>query len=560
MTDKTKMKFNVLAIFCILIFSFALTPVTFQNDTYYTIKIGEHIVQTGQIDMLDPFSWHEDLPYTYNHWLYDVSTYLVYNLGENIGIGGFCALYIATIILSMILGIVLYYVSCKLCKNQVVAFLVSMATMYLLKNFIAARAQLVTFILFALTILFIEQFISTKKKRYAIYLIIIPILIANLHCAVWPFYFVLYLPYVVEYMLAVLTDMQLYYFIAIKWNELKIKKLTKKGKLDEIGKYQEKIAHLQLDKENGRQLRKKNETKAFKVIFKREDSVKWLMVIMLICTLTGLLTPIGTTPYTLLPKLMQGNTTQNISEHQPLTLINNRAMLIVFTVFLMFLIFTDTKLSLRDFFMLAGLTLLTFMTRRQASMFVIVCGFIFAKMSANFLRKYDKDGTDKVIKIMTSLLGKIFTVLLVILLSFIMYKGKINNEFVNSSSYPVKAADYILEELDINNMRLFNEYNYGSYLLYRGIPVFIDSRADLYAPEFNGKKNADGKYDGRDIFSDYINTSNITKYYEETFEKYKITHVILKTNTKLNMLISRDENYKELYKDNSFVIYERLTK
>ena len=560
MTDKTKMKFNVLAIFCILIFSFALTPVTFQNDTYYTIKIGEHIVQTGQKDMKDPFSWHEDLPYTYNHWLYDVSTYLVYNLGENIGIGGFCALYIATIILSMILGIVLYYVSCKLCKNQVVAFLVSMATMYLLKNFIAARAQLVTFILFALTILFIEQFISTKKKRYAIYLIIIPILIANLHCAVWPFYFVLYLPYVVEYMLAVLTDVQLYYFIAIKWNELKIKKLTKKGKLDEIGKYQEKIAHLQLDKENGRQLRKKNETKAFKVIFKREDSVKWLMVIMLICTLTGLLTPIGTTPYTLLPKLMQGNTTQNISEHQPLTLINNRAMLIVFTVFLMFLIFTDTKLSLRDFFMLAGLTLLTFMTRRQASMFVIVCGFIFAKMSANFLRKYDKDGTDKVIKIMTSLLGKIFTVLLVILLSFIMYKGKINNEFVNSSSYPVKAADYILEELDINNMRLFNEYNYGSYLLYRGIPVFIDSRADLYAPEFNGKKNADGKYDGRDIFSDYINTSNITKYYEETFEKYKITHVILKTNTKLNMLISRDENYKELYKDNSFVIYERLTK
>lgn len=560
MTDKTKMKFNVLAIFCILIFSFALTPVTFQNDTYYTIKIGEHIVQTGQIDMQDPFSWHEDLPYTYNHWLYDVSTYLVYNLGENIGIGGFCALYIATIILSMILGIVLYYVSCKLCKNQVVAFLVSMATMYLLKNFIAARAQLVTFILFALTILFIEQFISTKKKRYAIYLIIIPILIANLHCAVWPFYFVLYLPYVVEYMLAVLTDVQLYYFIAIKWNELKIKKLTKKGKLDEIGKYQEKIAHLQLDKENGRQLRKKNETKAFKVIFKREDSVKWLMVIMLICTLTGLLTPIGTTPYTLLPKLMQGNTTQNISEHQPLTLINNRAMLIVFTVFLLFLIFTDTKLSLRDFFMLAGLTLLTFMTRRQASMFVIVCGFIFAKMSANFLRKYDKDGTDKVIKIMTSLLGKIFTVLLVILLSFIMYKGKINNEFVNSSSYPVKAADYILEELDINNMRLFNEYNYGSYLLYRGIPVFIDSRADLYAPEFNGKKNADGKYDGRDIFSDYINTSNITKYYEETFEKYKITHVILKTNTKLNMLISRDENYKELYKDNSFVIYERLTK
>ena len=34
-------------------------------------------------------------------------------------------------------------------------------------------------------------------------------------------------------------------------------------------------------------------------------------------------------------------------------------------------------------------------------------------------------------------------------------------------------------------------------------------------------------------FSDYINTSNITKYYEETFEKYKITHVILKNKHKI---------------------------
>ena len=32
-----KIKFNILAIFAIIIFSIALTPVTFQNDTYYTI-------------------------------------------------------------------------------------------------------------------------------------------------------------------------------------------------------------------------------------------------------------------------------------------------------------------------------------------------------------------------------------------------------------------------------------------------------------------------------------------------------------------------------------------
>ena len=37
MDKKTKIKFNILAIICILIFSFSLAPKTLQNDTYYTI-------------------------------------------------------------------------------------------------------------------------------------------------------------------------------------------------------------------------------------------------------------------------------------------------------------------------------------------------------------------------------------------------------------------------------------------------------------------------------------------------------------------------------------------
>ena len=141
-TKQTIIKFHVIAVFCILIFSFALTPVTFQNDTYYSIAIGKHIVETKTIDMQDPFSWHEDLPYQYPHWAYDLGTYLVYNLGETIGIGGFCALYIATILLAMTLGLVIYYTTNKLCKNPLVSFFITMFVMYLLKDFITARAQL----------------------------------------------------------------------------------------------------------------------------------------------------------------------------------------------------------------------------------------------------------------------------------------------------------------------------------------------------------------------------------------------------------------------------------
>jgi len=565
MDKKLKTKFNILAIISILIFCFAITPKTLQNDTYYTIEIGEHIIENG-IDMKDPFSWHEDLPYTYPHWAYDVAIYEIYSLGEIIGIGGFTAIYISTIILCMILGVLIYVVSVKLSKNHVISLIITIAMMFLLKNYIAARAQLITYIIFVLEILFIEQFIATKKKRYAIGLIILPIIIANVHLAVWPFYFVLFMPYIAEYLIAVVTESDFMYKLRIKLDKSRIKILASKKvkpekeeeKAKKIEELTKKIDEMQSNYNNVVVARVERRSNPYRIKIKKEKAVKWLIIIMIICMFTGMLTPLGDTPYTYLIKTMQGNTMDNISEHLPLTLINNKAILTAFVLFLAILIFTDTKIKLSDFFMLAGLTLLSFMSRRQVSMFVIICGFIFTKLSTSLIDKYDPEGTKKMMKGMTDLLGKLLTILIVILVSFLLYKDKIDDKIVSESSYPVAACDYIMENLDIAEMKIFNEYNYGSYMLYRDIPVFIDSRADLYTPEFNGTKNENGKYKGKDIFSDYLNITAVTAYYEDKFESYGITHVIIRKNARLNLLLTRDEKYEKLYSDDNFVIYKRL--
>lgn len=160
MNRENKIKFNILAIICIIVFSFALAPKTLQNDTYYTISIGEHIMENG-VDGEDPFSW-TDLKYTYPHWLYDVFIYQIYN------IGGMTGIYISTVILSGLLGILVYITNLKVNKNNLFSFVLAIGIMFLLRDFIAARAQLVTFILFVLEILFVESFLDTKKKRYAV--------------------------------------------------------------------------------------------------------------------------------------------------------------------------------------------------------------------------------------------------------------------------------------------------------------------------------------------------------------------------------------------------------
>ncbi len=540
-------KFTILAVILIAIFCIAITPISLQNDTFYTIKIGEHITQNG-IDMQDPFSWHEDLAYTYPHWLYDVITYFIYNAF------GMTGIYITTCILSAVLGITIYFTNTKLAKNKVFSFFITIGVMYLIKDYIAARAQLVTFILFVLTVFFIEKFLETKKKRYAVGLIIIPILIANLHLAVFPFYFILYLPYIGEYLLAILAETIIYKKMRIFRLKLKIKRLIKSNQHQEkLEKLQNELKELEKKVDKIKIKRTKELQNPYKIEFNKNNNTKWLILIMIICLFTGLLTPLGDTPYTYLVKTMQGNTTQNINEHLPMTLANDVGMMCTLVIFLAILIFTKAKLRLADLFMLGGLLYLMLATKRQATMFVLIGAFILNRLIMEIVKIYNsEEEIEKLTKVLTTIKGALILSIVMLTFSYFMAKDKVKDQYVNEADYPVQACNYIIENIDLSTAKFYNEYNYGSYMLYRGIPVFIDSRADLYAPEFSGKKE--------DIFSDFIDTSNIGTFYEDTMEKYGITHVINYKNSKMNMIITetKDKNYKELYSDDYFVIYERV--
>ena len=540
--------FTIMAIIAISIISIALTPVTLQNDTFYTIKIGEHISKYG-IDMQDPFSWHENLGYTYPHWGYDLITYYIYSAF------GMTGIYVATCILSAILGITIYIVNTKLVKNRVLSFLITIGAMYVIRGYIAARAQLVTFILFALTILFIEKFLETKKKRYAVALIIIPIIIANIHLAVFPFYFILYLPYIAEYIIAILGEIVIYRKLKIQKIKLKIKRLSKDNKNQEkVEKLKEDLNKLNEKVDKIKIKRSKNLQNPYKIKLTKNDNVKWLILIMVICIFTGLLTPLGDTPYTYLFKTLQGNTTQNINEHLPMTLIDESEACCCLILFLAPLIFTKVKIRLSDLFMIGGLCILMLSSRRQVTMFVIVGSVILNRLITQLIVIYnDEKYIENMEKRATSIIGVLIISILTLCLTYYLAKDKVDDKYIDESSYPVQACDYILKNIDLGKARFYNEYNYGSYMLFRGIPVFIDSIADLYAPEFSGKSD--------DIFMDFIETSGIAKFYEDIFKKYDITHVITYENSKMNMIIekTKDPNYKQLYKDDYFVVYERLS-
>ena len=541
--------FDIITFIGIVIIAIAVSPKALQNDTFYNIKCGEYLARNGIFGVLqDPFSWHV-LPYTWPHWLYDICTYLVYAISGNYWGTG---LYISTIVLSVVLGISLYKTSLKLSKdNRVVSFVVTLFALYLMKSYIAARAQLVTFILFVLEILFIEKLLETNKKRYGFVLLLIAFLIVQFHCAVFPMFFVFAAPYIAEYVFIVFSELDLDEKIFRGILRL-LSRLTNSENRKE--KYNNLIDKSKKNVESRKIKREKKRKNPYKVIIEKNKAMKTLVVFLIIAIFIGFVNPMGTGAFTYTLKIYKGNTTGSINEHLPLTLADNLGFAIMLGVMFTILVLIDIKVRLSDLLMFAGTLILSFKARRQVSLVVIMCMPILAKLISAFFEKYDNDLCKILKRFATSLIGMVVVVGVVTLIGKDLYKPKINEEYVEKTSYPVDCAEWLLGYMQENNiskeeLHLYNEYNYGSYLLLKGIPVFIDSRCDLYTPEFNK---------GQDIFTDALSIPGLNSNYEEIFEKYNVRYVMLYAGDDVNVKLEADSNYNMLYNDNSFKVYKRL--
>ena len=540
MDKKTKIKFHIIIIFAIILLTIATVPKTLQEDTFYMVKVGEYICQNGiQVieNRIEPFAWQEGMMYTYPHWLLDIIFYLIFSSFDIFGI------YVFAVISGIIIYLLIYYTNLKVTKNNIISGVITLASIYLLKGYITARAQVITYICCILTILFIEQFLETKKKRYIIGLILVPILLANCHAALFPIYFVLYLPYIVAYIASFITRKEIYTKL-IKIKQKKIEKLNKKDKPKTAKKKeitQKRIIKLE-EKLNREDKRDK------KVIIKRNKNVKWLIVIFIIAIFTGLLTPLKDIPYTYMIKSIQGNTMGYISEHQPVVLIHAVGILAVFIIIGILLFQNKAKIKLQDLFMLLGMSILALISYKQLPIFLIGIMCIINKMMGIVINDNIKEKVQKILDKILSIKGMVFTVLIIIIISLLQYKTIATQNYIDNNEYPVLAASWIKGNVDIEKMKLFNDFNYGSYLLFKDIPVFIDGRADAYDPVFNGKED--------DIFLDYMTTSSLQVWYEDTFNKYGITHIITKTNSNFNIFLQRNIEYKNVYNDGEFSIYE----
>lgn len=536
--EKKQKKIVILFSILIGIFTIGIVGKTFQNDTFFNISIGKYILENG-IDMKEHFSWIQGLTYTYSHWAFDIIMYLIYN---NFG---FTGIYISIILFSILINIVLFNLLTKRGKQPVIAFIITLISAYIIRSCYTARSQIVSFLCFIVEIYCIEKFIETNKKRYAVLLIVLSIIVANFHAATWPMYLVLFLPYFASAFFNFISPKNRYVLLKKRYQN-KLKNVPKDSK--KARKYEIKVNYYA-------DILEKIEPPKYEKMVRRESyNIKNLVILFVIICFTGLITPIHDTPYTYVIKSMFGesNFENNASvdfimEMQPITPAYSTNLVVFLIILLAFLIFMPTKLKLEQGFLILGLLLMTIISARYVYLLVFLGSYVLMDLITQCIAKFIPEDMQKLENILVSKKGIIILSILIILFVLPEFLEIIVEDYVDEELYPVGAVEYIKENLDYKNMRIYNSYNNGSYLMLNEIPVFIDSRLDVYCSEFNDT----------DVFYDFTQVSLGKVNYEDVFKKYDFTHILIYNTDIIYNYIKLDHNYKVLYEDENFTLYER---
>lgn len=488
---KNKLK-HFIYLILIIFFSISIVSKTFENDTYFAIAVGNKILDVGFYTEED-FTFVEGLKYQNVRWIFDVIIANIYNAF------GYLGIYLFVIIITTIIAISIYYILKKENCSSIVALILVLVTIYCAQGVFVPRAQILSFLIFIWEYYFIQKLLETKQKRYIVILFILSVLLANTHASVYPLYFIIFLPFIAEEILS------------------KMSFLPKKDS---------------------------------KIIIENKNALKILTITFLITLFGGLVTPIGLAPYINIFKTVGEVSSDFISEMQPIS----PAIIPESTYFLIIFIgivgFSKTKVKLSDSLFLFGFALLSFSNHRSMYFLLLLGVFSIGNILTNCCIEYKLLETKiKNTKILSALL--ILGTFIIIMLSTNNLFSNITLDYENPELCPTGVVNYVLENFEkeeIDKMRIYNGFNFGSYMEFRGLPVFMDSRAEIYLSKFNDTT----------IIEDFLKLSGGEVHYNDIFEKYDINYALIENDSMVANYIYEDKYWNLLYQDNYFAFYEKV--
>ena len=457
-----------------------------EYDIWFLLNHGKYVLNNG-FPTIEPFTMHSDFSFVMQQWLSSVIFYVVYSLLGQYG------LRLILIIVCCLMSYFLYKLCMVITNNKFrLSIICSCITQILLLIFFIPRPWIFTFLILIIVLYIMELYYKNNNSKVLYFLPLLSLLQINLQSSMWFMIFLFILPYLV------------YLFI------------------DKI----------------------KN---------KKDNRIYKLLVIIIFMFFIGFINPYGIdnmlyvfnsygdlyinkTIKEMQPAIFRfGNTVPEV--YGRLTFI------LFFLVIGIYVFYKKGKLELRHAFLFLGVSLLAFMHIRNLGLFIIgaipfIAGYISPsfKMLSKQEEKQKIEGKEKRHYICTIMF------LVVYILIFIF---NVNTSFTATIE---KGVDKILEKNNDEEVVIYASYSNGSYLEYRGLRPYIDTRAEIFTKKINKKE---------DIMKEYCLLINGRLDYNKFVDKYKFTHMIIMKKEAIYNEALKDKNYKIIYKDKKYIVLER---
>lgn len=258
-----------------------------------------------------------------------------------------------------------------------------------------------------------------------------------------------------------------------------------------------------------------------------KKQLKKYLVVMLLCIIAIMINPFGINllwyPY----KNMQDSfMLKTISEWQPSNpnYLNHLFIFGFLGIIIWILLTSDKKVKLLDLLLCAMFGFLALKSIRFWPYIYFISAF--------FLFDYIKSQS------ISNEISKLILVFSIVLFIFAIPKHNLANNIMK----PVIDESFITKIKEINPKRLYNYYDYGGYLIYRDIPVFIDGRADLYS-----------KYNYRNSY--YLN--HLQGDFSHILDYYQFDLLILDRGIPLSFYLKQSNQYELILEKDNTVLYQK---
>ena len=268
-----------------------------------------------------------------------------------------------------------------------------------------------------------------------------------------------------------------------------------------------------------------------------------LLIVASVVTAAALITPYGISSAFMTTKLLDMNFTTRIAEWRPTNFQQGRLLLIYLVAILSATAGLGIRLRGPRIVVFALIAFMGLSYFRGLMMFFVLVPIIFARPAAE-CRWYlasqlsgtsqsDK-ASDSVLRFLQKRSFAILAGCMALALSITVWTWLRKDVVPSKSIAPKQAIDFVQRRHITGNV--FNWYNFGGYLIFSGIPTFVDGRAELFGDDFLYKyQNAVDLIDINGTF--------------ELLDEYKVSWVLFPPKDPLVQVLARSALWDEVYSD-----------